>query len=161
MAIAHKKFDLPVDSITPRIHTGEPGTDFSSAKHLFYYNSKSIEILFQLRLFHSWQWYRYKFSLMPGSIAVVSWAKFCCDQFIWIWMREKWFVRKFWIVMEKSLVKRAPGNRHASWCELGHHWFREWLVAYPVPSHYMKQCWSPVHCAIKNKVQLNLSSNTK
>ena len=24
---------------------------------------------------------------------------------------------------------------------LGHHWFREWIVACEAPSHYTNQCW--------------------
>ena len=29
--------------------------------------------------------------------------------------------------------------------ELGHHCFREWLVAYSTPRHYLNQCWSIVN----------------
>ena len=34
---------------------------------------------------------------------------------------------------------------HICVSELGHHWFRYWLVAYSAPSHYLNQCWRIVH----------------
>ena len=30
---------------------------------------------------------------------------------------------------------------HICVSESGQHWFRQWLVAYSVPSHHLKQCW--------------------
>ena len=32
--------------------------------------------------------------------------------------------------------------------ELDQHWFREWLVAYLAPSHYLNQCWGYCHCQL-------------
>ena len=32
--------------------------------------------------------------------------------------------------------------------ELDQHWFREWLVAYSAPSHYLNQCWGYCHCQL-------------
>ena len=43
------------------------------------------------------------------SPAVVPCAKYCSDHFISIWMRAKWNFHHIWIVMEKLLVKWAPG----------------------------------------------------
>ena len=44
--------------------------------------------------------------------------------------------------------------------ELGHHWFRWWLVAWLVPSHYMNQCLNVVNWTLRNKLQLNLNWNS-
>ena len=40
--------------------------------------------------------------------------------------------------------------------ELGHHWFRFWLVACSAPSHYLNQCWFIVDWTPGNKFQWNL-----
>ena len=39
--------------------------------------------------------------------------------------------------------------------ELGHHWFRQWLVAYSTPRHYLNQWWHLVNWIIGNKVPCN------
>ena len=41
-----------------------------------------------------------------------------------------------------------------------HHWFRQWLVPWPAPSHYLNQCWSIVMWNIGNKLQWNLNKNS-
>ena len=43
------------------------------------------------------------------SPAVVPCAKYCSDHFISIWIGAKWNFHHIWIVMEKLLVKWAPG----------------------------------------------------
>ena len=43
----------------------------------------------------------------------------------------------------------------------GQHWFRQWLVAYSVPSHYLNQCWVIVNWTLKKKLQLNFYQNKK
>ena len=50
-----------------------------------------------------------KFGTCHDSLAVVPCAKYCSDHFISIWMRAKWNFHHIWIVMEKLLVKWAPG----------------------------------------------------
>ena len=35
----------------------------------------------------------------------------------------------------------------------GHHWFRQWLVPGPLPSHYLNQCWLTVNWTLGNKFQ--------
>ena len=45
---------------------------------------------------------------------------------------------------------------HICVVELGHHWFRQWLVACSAPSHYLNQCWNVVdivNCTFTNKLQ--------
>ena len=41
-----------------------------------------------------------------------------------------------------------------------HHWFRQWLVTWPAPSHYLNQCWNIVNWTLKNKPQWNLNGNS-
>ena len=49
------------------------------------------------------------FGTCHDSPAVVPCAKYCSDHFISIWMGAKWNFHHIWIVMEKLLVKWAPG----------------------------------------------------
>ena len=51
-----------------------------------------------------------KFGTCHDSPAVVPCAKYCSDHFISIWMGAKWNFHRIWIVMEKLLVKWAPGS---------------------------------------------------
>ena len=39
----------------------------------------------------------------------------------------------------------------------GHHWFRQWLVAWTAPSHYLTQWWNNVNWTLGNKFQWNLN----
>ena len=41
------------------------------------------------------------------------------------------------------------------------HWFRQWLVAWSVPSHYLNQCWYMymVNSNLRNRFQWNLNCN--
>ena len=55
-----------------------------------------------------------KFGTCHDSPAVVSCAKYCSDHFFSIWMRAKWNFHHIWIVMEKLLVKWAPGSNNQS-----------------------------------------------
>ena len=52
------------------------------------------------------------FGTWHDSWAVVACAKFCCDVVISNWIRAKWNFHRIWIVMEKSLVKWAPGTQY-------------------------------------------------
>ena len=65
-----------------------------------------------------------------------------------------------------SINRRVAGDsgRHDPHCdvivcvnELGHHWFRRWLVACSVPSHYLNQCWLIVKWTPGNILQSNLN----
>ena len=40
-----------------------------------------------------------------------------------------------------------------------HHWFRYWLVAFSVPTHYLTQCWVVFDSALRSKLQWNLNRN--
>ena len=50
---------------------------------------------------------------------------------------------------------------HICVSESGQHWFRQWLVAYWAPSHYLNQCWVIVNENLRNKVQWNFNQNKK
>ena len=50
---------------------------------------------------------------------------------------------------------------HVFVSKLGHHWFRQWLVAWSAPSHYMNQCWGIVNWTLGNKLQWNFNQNIK
>ena len=41
--------------------------------------------------------------------------------------------------------------------QINPHWFRSWLVAWPVPIHYLTQCWNVINWALGNKFQWNLN----
>ena len=38
-------------------------------------------------------------------------------------------------------------------------WFRQWLVAWSAPSHYLNQCWNIVNWTIRHKIQWNFNQN--
>ena len=38
-----------------------------------------------------------------------------------------------------------------------HHCFRQWLVAWPAPSHYLNQCWDIVNWTLRNKLHWNFN----
>ena len=40
-----------------------------------------------------------------------------------------------------------------------HHRFRQWLVAWTAPSHYLNQCWNIVNWTLGNKFRWNLYRN--
>ena len=40
------------------------------------------------------------------------------------------------------------------------HWFRQWLVAWTTPSHYVNQCWNIVNWTFRNKLQWNFHRNS-
>ena len=39
--------------------------------------------------------------------------------------------------------------------QINHHWFRQWLVAWTAPSHYLNQCRNIVNLTQRNKLQWN------
>ena len=71
----------------------------------------------------------------------------------------------------KRLSNIVPSVNHSMVNSLGlsdaymrqltyHHWFRQWLVAWTAPSHYMNQCWNDVDWNLRNKHQWNISQNS-
>ena len=60
----------------------------------------------------------------------------------------------------KTAVNPSPLVPRICVSELGHHWFRKRLVAYPVPSYYLYQCWLIVNWTPRNKFQWYLNRNS-
>ena len=50
---------------------------------------------------------------------------------------------------------------HICVSELCQHWFRQWLVAFSAPSHYLNLRWDIVNWTLRNKLQWNFNQNTK
>ena len=50
-----------------------------------------------------------------------------------------------------------PIMSHICLSESGQHWFRQGIVAYSVPSHYLNQCWVMVYWTLLNKIQWHFS----
>ena len=42
---------------------------------------------------------------------------------------------------------------------INHHWFRQWRVTWPAPSHYLNQCCNIVNWTLRNKFQWHLNRN--
>ena len=51
------------------------------------------------------------------------------------------------------LLAHFPLVPHLCVSESGEYWFRQWLVAYSVPSHYLRQCRVIVNWILMNKLQ--------
>ena len=49
---------------------------------------------------------------------------------------------------------------HICVTELGHHWFRYWLVSCSAPSHYLNQCWLIVNWTPGSIIEWNLNRNS-
>ena len=49
---------------------------------------------------------------------------------------------------------------HICVTESGQHWFRQWFVAFSVPSHYLNQCSVIVNWTQRNTLQWNFNLNT-
>ena len=60
-----------------------------------------------------------------------------------------------------SDLTHVPLVPHICVSESGQHWFRQWLVTYSAPSHYLNQCWVIVNWTLMNKLQWNFNQNTK
>ena len=62
--------------------------------------------------------------------------KHCNDFFVLVYYASKYME----ITLAVSLqCPYLPLVQHIFVAKLGHHWFREWLVACLTPSHYLKQ----------------------
>ena len=77
-------------------------------KRFFHHNSNSMEISLSSNSITD-DHIATKFGTCHDSPAVVPCAKYCSDHFISIWMGAKWNFHHIWIVMERLLVKWAPG----------------------------------------------------
>ena len=58
-----------------------------------------------------------------------------------------------------NFESHLPLVPHICVTELALYWFRWWLVAYSVPSHYLNQCLVIVNWNLRNKLQWNIVKN--
>ena len=74
------------------------------------------------------------------------------------------FLKKFYKLLSRSVdtpttleldLTHIPLVPHTCGGELGQHWFRQWLVACPAPSHSLNKCCLIVNWTIGNKLQWN------
>ena len=84
-----------------------PGNHFTNK--FSHHNSNSMENLFSSDS-TTGDHIATKFGTCHDSPAIVPCTKFCSDYCISTWMRAKWNFHHIWIVMEKLLVKWAPGS---------------------------------------------------
>ena len=65
----------------------------------------------------------------------------------------------YWRHVSVRLI-HLPLVPHITVTELCRHWFRYWLGAEQVPSHFLNQCWFIVNWALGNKLQWKFNQNT-
>ena len=58
-------------------------------------------------------------------------------------------------------LTHLPLVLHMCVCESGQHWFRQWLVPWSAPSHYLNQRWNIGNWTRGNKLQWNFNQNTE
>ena len=67
-------------------------------------------------------------------------------------------------ILPYGITRSHWGFIEAEWCIYvsvnKHHWFRLWLVAWSVPSHYLNQCWNVVNWTLRNKLQWHFDWNS-
>ena len=69
----------------------------------------------------------------------------------WFWP-HLWFMNCVYIL----ILTHWGRVTHICISNLDHHCFRQWLVAWPAPSHYLNQCWNTVNWTPRNKLQWNI-----
>ena len=64
------------------------------------------------------------------------------------------------LIIRQLSLTHLPLVSHICVSEIGQYWFRWWLIAYSVPSHYLNQLWHIVNWTLGNKFQWNLNQYT-
>ena len=67
-------------------------------------------------------------------------------------------IKKKWVTEFRSPIYRNNSLRPTD-ASVNLHWLRQWLVAWPAPSHYLNQRWNIVNWTLRNKLQWNLNRN--
>ena len=73
----------------------------------------------------------------------------------WLYIEN---VNCFYVLFFLFFNSLGPSAYMRQW--INHHWFRQWLVAWPAPSHYLNQCWNIVNWTPRNKLQWNVNRNS-
>ena len=68
------------------------------------------------------------------------------------------FILTWWLI--QALNSLRPNDAYMRQ-QINHHWFRQWLVAWPAPSHYLNQCWNIVNLTPRDKLQWNFNRNSR
>ena len=74
---------------------------------IFHHNVNSIEISFCCKSISDHH-IATNICACHDSCAVMACAQFSSDYYVRIWIRAKWIIHQFWIVMGKSLVRWVP-----------------------------------------------------
>ena len=82
------------------------------------------------------------------SAAAVACEKSCPDFIVIFHLRTKCIFNSL-----------RPGDAYMRQQTIQHR-FRQWLVAWPAPSHYLNQCWDIVNWTRRNKLQWNFNRNS-
>ena len=96
----------------------------------------------------------FSFRKMHLNMSSARWRPFCLG------LNE---LIRWWTVSLDIRIYAVPhrgGVTHICTSKLSHHWFRQWLVAYPASSHCLTQRWLIVNWNIGNKLLWNLNQNT-
>ena len=96
-------------------------------------------------------WLGKSFSEILLKIQIFHWRKKC------LWKLYQQNIRHFVQASMHELIEASDAYMH--WYT-SYHWFRQWLVAWSIPSHYLNQCWNIVNLALSNKFQLNFNRNS-
>ena len=84
-----------------------------------------------------------------------TWTRFFNEHISLVWKRQQYVYGQNapWNMYFNSLRPSDAFMRRY------HHWFRQWLVAWSAPSHYLNQCWHIVNLTLMNKLQWNFNRN--
>ena len=75
-------------------------------------------------------------------------------------VRKPHFNVLMFIIINQYVISHLPLVPHICISESGQHWFRLWLVAYSVPSHYLNQCWIIVNWTLRDTIRWNFSQKS-
>ena len=73
----------------------------------------------------------------------------------YVWLPHWWVY--FALLYPGLVLTRLPLVTQKCVGVLGHHWFRQWLVACSAPSQYRNQCWLIVNWTAGNKIRWNMN----
>ena len=131
------------------------------------------KIMWRIHVRYKWSiWSFDLFTVLQSSFRTViqwksddkhwSWDKHAHIIFKWIFLNENLYILiqippRY---IPKSPLTHLPIVLHICVCESDQHRFRQWLVAYSAPSHYLNQCWIIINWTLRNDFQWNFDQKT-
>ena len=108
-------------------------------------------------------WERISYFIPHFTRRVVTGPCLNCSQFMWVQGAPAQMTD---ILLSLSLNIQSASthllsNAHTCFNESGRPWFRQWLVAYSAPSHYLNQYWVIINWTLRNDLQWNYNHNAK